>query len=337
MHISVHEPSPLGNSSEDTRSGVGRRSFLLGAAATVGAASAATIGGAPALAAPRWAGHKPGKVYFGVACAGNMAASVRRAGGQFGANRLFFRWNQGARETKMINSNHKAGRLPWISFKPPTHTKGIFKRISSGAFDSDIRARARRYAALKKPVIVTFNHEPHTDLGIGTAAEWVKAWCRIHDVMKDETNLKNVASVPILGSWVFDPINRRHDPDDYATPSLLKRCSFLGLDVYQTKTGEAYDERMEIVRAHNKKMGYGNVMLGIGETGAANNVTPGKTGDRWWKESWKWVSNNKHKIGIVCYFDLEGYGGLANTSWHIDETWAKRREIRTSRASTVFL
>ena len=46
--------------------------------------------------------------------------------------------------------------------------------MASGKYDADIRARARRYAELSKPVIVTFNHEPHND-NTGTPGEFAAA------------------------------------------------------------------------------------------------------------------------------------------------------------------
>lgn len=313
-----------------------RRAFLATAAVAVGGSVALTGRDLPAVAAPApaWPGHKPGKVYFGVACGGDMAASVRRAGGEFGANRTFYQWDQAARETKLIGRDHAAGRLPWVSFKPPSNTKGIFRRIASGAFDSDIRARARRYAKLRKPVIVTFNHEPQTDLNLGSGADWAAAWCHIHDVMKDETNLKNVASVPILGEWIFNPTNKRDNPAEFAPRSVLQRSSFLGIDLYQNNSGQTYATRLERIVDYCDDAGFPKLMVGVGETAAADNVSSNMNGATWWRQSWNWVQDNRDRVGIVCYFDREK--GLPGR-WHIDETVAKRNAIRLSRSQSAFL
>lgn len=306
---------------------------------TMDATSATTTGTASATAStaggtPAWLGHKPGKVYFGTACKGDVGASMKRAGGDLGAHRTFYQWNDLLRERKNIQRDHDANRLPWISFKPPVRELGIWKKIARGAYDADIRARARHYAQFSKPVIVTFNHEPQTDVpALGTGPEFAAAWCRIHDVMEAETGLKNVVSAPIIGEWVFDPINQRHDPEEYALPDLLDRCHLFGIDVYQTKTNETYVERVARVAKWLDDQGHSRKMIGIAETGAANGVGT-MSSDAWWKKSWGWVAQNTHRVSVVCYFDLVAPNGLAGY-WPIDETAAKQTAIRASRGSSI--
>lgn len=311
---------------------IARRRLLQTAAASLVAGGAASVGLLPSsasAASPLWPGHKPGKVYLGVCCGGQMALSERRAGGKFGVNRTYYQWTQAAREDKLIRSDHAAGRLPWISFKPPAHTRGIWRQIASGRYDADIRARARRYALLSKPVIVTFNHEPHTDLDIGTASEFASAWCRIHDVMNDETGLKNVASVPILGDWIYNPTNKRDDPDEFAPAALLSRCSFLGIDLYQNQSTQGFRQRIPVILDHARRQGFPKMTVGIGEVGARNGLSS-MTGAQWWSDSWNWAIANPDKIGVATYWDRP-------TGWVIDETAAKQSAIRASRSASAFL
>ena len=270
---------------------------MLGTAVTT---TAGTAFASPAHAATvQWPGHKPGKIYIG-ACGDNWDTTVSRTGA-LGLQRSFYRWGDGAREDKVIRANHAAGRMPWISFKPPI-VSGGWLAVASGKYDADIRARARRYAALSKPVIVTFNHEPQNDQEIGTPAEFVKAWIRIHDIMKSETGLKNVVSAPIIGEWVWNPINKRDDPETLLTRPMLDRCHFVGLDVYQTKNGATYDTRLGRVFDYMDAKGHPTKMVGIGETGATNYYgTP--TGAAWWASSWKFAAANTNRVGAISYFN----------------------------------
>ncbi|MFV0458921.1 MAG: hypothetical protein ACK5MT_09175 [Actinomycetales bacterium] len=350
-------------SAQSVSSGLSRRNLMLSAAA-LGGAGGLTVAGAGAATAverklktdvslaiasttqvatttavtgsgsAKWNGHQPGKIYFGTVCKGDMSGSMRRAGGAFGANRTFYKWSEFNREARNIRADHNANRLPWVSFKPPTRVLGIWKRIASGAFDADIRARARHYAQFAKPVMVTFNHEPQTDVpALGTGEEFAAAWCRIHDVMKAETGLKNIVSTPIIGEWVFSPINRKHDPEQFATRALMNRCDVFGIDVYQTKTNETYGDRVVRVLDYLDSNGHSDKMLGIGETGAANGVGT-MSSDTWWTKSWNWAANNTNRLSVVCYFDLVAPDGL-DGYWPIDETWAKQKAIRASRGSDI--
>ena len=219
----------------DPSSGLNRRQVLtLGSLAVAAVAAKTTLGSALASAAPAagaaWPGHKPGKIYLGASGADlDVVAGQGRA---HGLRRTYYKWSGGTGETRNITKDHAANRLPWISFKPASTAAGGWAAIASGRYDADIRARARRYAAYSKPVIVTFNHEPHND-NTGTPADFAKAWTRIHDVMANETSLKNVVSVPIIGDWCFNPRNKNGHPEGFITEAVLDRCHFLGVDLYQ--------------------------------------------------------------------------------------------------------
>jgi hypothetical protein len=111
-----------------------------------------------------------------------------------------------------------------------------WRSIAAGKYDAPLRARARSYLTLPKPVIVTFHHEPSNDGTEAEGADFAAAWCHIHDVFKAEGALSTVAFAPIAADFLFNPRNSRN-PGHWVTADVLSRVndhSFLGIDLYQT-------------------------------------------------------------------------------------------------------
>lgn len=310
---------------------ISRRSLfqISGGALTGVALSSGHVGATSAAAAtPQWAGHKPGRIYLGMSCRGSISDNERRTG-QVGLYRTYHGWDWSDGERRRIQSDHSAGRLPWVSFKPPYHGAGAWQAIANGRYDTDIRRRARGYSLLSKPVIVTFNHEPQND-DPNRGADFSRAWCHIHDIMKRETNLRNVVSVPIIGEWTFNPYNRQMDPRDWVTPQILNRCDFMGIDLYQNQSGDGYAERLGRVFSLMSKLGYSRTMVGLGETGACN--YPNASGASWWRQQWAWAANNTDKIAAISYFNSRRNNNSGN-NWLLWETSAKLSEYKNSLGS----
>jgi hypothetical protein len=249
---------------------------------------------------PRWLGHQPGKVYLGQTYSGDVTDAEAAAGGTFGVHRTFYQWTGGAGEDRTIADDHAKGRLPWVSFKPPSGAAS-WAPIASGAYDADIRARARRYAAFSKPIIVTFHHEPTDDSPDGAA--WAGAYCRIYDVMKAETGLKNVTFVPVHMEWVWHPLNKTTNfANQFMTKAVMRRMPFLGIDVYQSQAAESYGVSLGRIFSWMAAQGFADKMIGIAETGATDAFgTP--NGAKWWSDQWAWCQANPNKVGIVAYFN----------------------------------
>lgn len=311
-----------------------RELIKLASLATVGAVTTSTAGavlsGPAAAATVQWPGHKPGYIYLG-ASSSDFSKTISRTGA-LGLRRTYYKWGDGTRENRNIKADHAANRLPWISFKPPSTSAGGWNAVSSGRYDADIRARARRYAALSRPVIVTFNHEPHND-STGTPAEFARAWSHIHDVMKSETGLKNVASVPIIGDWVFNPVNKKDEPEYYLTRAVLRRCHFLGIDLYQNASGQGYDIRLGRVLSFLDGRGYPSKMVGVGETGATNGYGS-PSGAAWWNGSWKWAAANRNRVAAISYFNSL-YNNNSGNNWLLWESSAKLDAFRSSLRSST--
>ena len=272
----------------------------------------------------RWPGHQPGKILLGLSSA-DLSASVA-AVGAVGLRRTFYNWADKG-EDKAIRSDHAAGRMPWISFKPPGGTAG-WGSIASGGYDGDILAMAQRYASYAKPVIATFHHEPTNDGG--DPAQYAAAWVRIHDMMAAETGLANVTFAPILGDWEFNPKNRDGQPDAYLTSDVLDRIPFLGVDLYQNESNEGYSSRLARIVDWLDYRGVPNPMVGIGETGCCLAEDPQP--EDWLQANWDWATANVDQIGAMSYFDSTRNSRDGHI-WSLNETAPKTNTYKGLLAS----
>lgn len=304
----------------------------LGAATLAGGLGTSAWSPATAAAgAPQWPGHKPGRIYLGAAASGDLTKTTRHTGA-LGLCRSFHDWSDLRNEEKRIRADHAEHRLPWASFSPPVKARGIWRQVASGRFDNDIKARARLYASLKGPVVSTFNHEPQND-DFGSPSDFVAAWVRIHDVMKAETGLKNCAFAPIIGDWVFNPVNRRDAPEEFVVPAIMSRMAFLGIDLYQNQSGEGYDVRLGRILSYLDRAGYPRMTVGIGETGCTDDYRS-PTGAQWWKSSWDWAAAHADRIAAIAYFNSQGNNNSGNT-WLLTQSKSKLSAFRKSLASPV--
>ncbi len=272
----------------------------------------------------RWPGHRPGRVYLGQSTPDFAAAT--QLFGAIGLRRTYYEWSTRG-EDITIGGDHLANRLPWVSFKPPGGASS-WRAVAGGRYDADIAARARRYAGYRKPVISTFHHEPTNDSDDGVA--FAAAWIRIHDVMKREAGLDNVAFVPIIGDWDFNPRNRHGHPEDYLPDGVLERMPFLGTDCYQNVSGEHFDVRLRRILGWLSNRGVTEPMLGVGETGCC--LAESQRPEEWFNASWRWVEQNPHRVGAVSYFNSSRNIRDGHV-WALSETPAKMEAYRIALRS----
>ena len=282
-----------------------------------------------AAAAPggrRWPGHQPGKVYLGQS--GPNFLSAIGLLGSIGLRRTFHTWSTKS-EDSTIRQDHAANRLPWVSYKPPGGASS-WRAVADGRHDADIAERGRRYASYSKPVISTFHHEPTNDSGDGAA--FAAAWTRIHDVMRREAGLDNVAFIPIIGDWDFNPVNRGGHPQDFLTDAVLERMPFLGTDCYQNTSGEGFDVRLERTLQWQSDNGVADPMIAIGETGCCRALSPRP--EEWFNDQWRWVEQNSDRVAAMSYFNStrNSKGGYI---WSLSETPAKTEAYRVALRSNV--
>jgi len=298
---------------------------------------------AQVTAAARWPGHQPGRIYLGMSTpreewSGKLAELAPQVPG---VRRSYFDWGESSAEANQIAADHAAHRLPWISFKPPDTGGTVPQRwdaVASGAYDADIRARARRYAALPAPVIVTFHHEPSNDAAEADGVKWARAWIHIHDVMDDETGLANVTFAPIVGDWLFNPSNKSQDPANWITSGVISREPFLGIDIYQNGKGDGFESRLGAILTWLADHGDADAMVGVGETGSTDLFFDQDPSDptavEWWRDSWAWAMAHSDRIGVVSYFNSTR-NSKPDHVWELAESAAKLDAFKQSLAAPV--
>ncbi|HUS65808.1 MAG TPA: hypothetical protein VMZ28_14755 [Kofleriaceae bacterium] len=305
------------------------------------ASAAYRVTSTPATAA-RWPGHQPGRIYLGMSTPSDewSAKLAALAPETPGVRRKFYEWNDATAEDAQIDGDHAAGRLPWVSFKPPVTGGTVPQRwdaITSGAYDADIRARAHRYADAGGPVVVTFHHEPSNDAADADGVKWANAWIHIHDVMEAETGLENVAFAPILGEFLFNPSNSQ-EPEKWITAGVIARQPFLGIDLYQNGSGDGFEVRLGRIITWLADHGDPDAMVGIGETGSTDHFfdldAADPTAVEWWEDSWAWAVAHTDRIGVVSYFNSTR-NSKPDLVWELAESTAKVAAFREALASPV--
>ena len=298
--------------------------FLLLAVVLVAPASA---GGAADTA--RWPGHQPGKVILGMSCGAHCTVKERELGRDYGVHRQFAQWGDWSAVVRKIRSDHADGRLPWVSVKGPDRgSPAGWRSVVDHQQDPAIRELAKALKANDdKPVILTFQHEPSND---GTEAEgkvWAHANNQFHSVLKESGALRNVAFAPVVGDWLFNPKNRAQDPASWVRPGVLRRASFLGIDLYENDSGETFVQRLPRIAAWLKTQGFPRKMLGIGETAATDARYAAQTAVGFIDESLRWALKHPRRVGVVSYFNSTANSRSA-VYWPLDESPAKLDAFR---------
>jgi hypothetical protein len=289
----------------------------------------------PAPSGPaQWPGQVVGKFYLGMSCGTDCSDAERKLNTGYGVHRQFKSWANWGGLAKAIQADHKAGRVPWISIKGPGGSPSGWQALAAGKYDSDINALATALKANDdQPVLLTFHHEPSNDGADSTGKYWAAAYCHLHDLLKSQGALQNVADPPILGDWLFNPRNPQ-DPTDWLTSGVMQRMPFLGIDMYENTSGETFGDRIPRILGWMAQHGYPNKMIGIGETGATDHYKDetGLTAVQWMNASLSWVAANTDKVGVVSYFNSMN-NSRSGVYWPLDESAAKMTAYRTWLAS----
>jgi hypothetical protein len=277
---------------------------------------------------PAWPGHVPGKFYLGMSCGSACAQRASELGQPYGMRRVFEHWGDWAGLSRDIQAEHAAGRLPWVSIKPPNGAPAGWLAIADGSMDDEIGALAETLKATEdQPVLLTFHHEPSNDGSEAEGALWAAAYAHFHDVLASAGALVNVADPPIVGDWLFNPQNQPQDPANWLTEDVLSRAPFLGIDLYENGSGETFAVRIPRIVDWLAAHGHPEMMIGIGETGSTDAAYPGMTAVEWMNESLAWAAANTDKIGVVSYFNST-VNSRAGVYWPLDESVAKLEAYR---------
>jgi len=239
---------------------------------------------------------------------------------------------------KYIQADNSAGELPWISFKPPAGDDAAsWQAIADGQYDSDIRALATVLKANDdKPVLITFHHEPAGNVTEAQGFLWAAAYVHIHDILKSEGALANVADPPIMSDWLFSPRNKAQDPSDWLTPAVLSRAPFIGVDVYQEANNETFAQRLPRVLDWLTGQGYPHMMVGVGELGSTDDPGSsfGISAADWLDQSLAWAAAHADEVAAVAYYDTS-VNTRSGAYWPLDESAAKMTVFRSWLNSPV--
>ena len=120
-------------------------------------------------------------------------------------------------------------------------------------------------------------------------------------MLDEEGALRKVALAPIVAAWLFDAANPQ-DPGAWMRPGVLRRASFMGVDLYQSDTGRDFTQRIPPVDAWLADHGYPDMRIGLGEIGATDyfgNVS----GAAWLNRSLRWAAHHTDAVIAVSYFN----------------------------------
>lgn len=190
------------------------------------------------------------------------------AGHHLEISRSYFNWSQ--RTSSMIStarSDLAAGRLPWVSVKPPS-----WASMAAGRHNAEIDQMLRALDALNGPVWLTVHHEPEggggsnaSDDPAGPAGHL--AMNRVIRERMTALGVDNIALAPILMEYTFNPQSGR-DPSAYWAPGVY---DFLGIDTYSRSGESLLDRHWQTVRtwAADRDVDVAVAEWGINATGSS--------------------------------------------------------------------
>jgi len=267
-----------------------------------------------------------GRLRLGQSHAGMTVAAAESQSGRIGVHRAFYTWSQyiNGGDAGQIADDHAHGRIPWVSFKPPVGGKPGWDAIAAGAHDAAITKQARRYAALGKPIIQTFNHESsNDDFTAGAGRSYAAATSRIYRLYKAAGATSKVVYVPLQGYWLFNPRNTRDNPHDWMTQELadvIQEVGVYSIDSYHEGDDQNLDYRIPRVRAFLAKYGV-TVPVMVGEYGTCNNFSNPSPAD-YINTGITWAKNHVNQCAVVCYYNCS-LNSKPDVYWPLRESTAK--------------
>lgn len=174
--------------------------------------------------------------YVGAAHGGNTdpTALEQDLGSKLAVRRTYYTGTGVASAVKNATTDLAAGRLPWISFKPPYS----WTEMADGKGDAWATDLAQRLAALNGPVWIAFHHEPEND---GDIQEWRRMQEHLAPIIRN--NAPNVAYSVIVTGW-----HQFYGDPQYSLANIWPRgvkIDIAGFDIYQ-EYGSVKNGKMDL-------------------------------------------------------------------------------------------
>ena len=196
-----------------------------------------------------FAGHRPGRIYLGMSCGVECPKRESHLRANVGLKRWFKQWGNWNGVAEAIKEDRRKNRRTWISIEGPRGgAPSGWLAVAQGDFDRQIRDLARVLKRQdRQPIFLSFDHEMSNKASESQASWWARGFNRFHDVLKRAHALRRVALAPIHASWLFSKFNGGKSPAKWLPPGVLRRSSFVAVDVYQNWKGESFGNRISRV------------------------------------------------------------------------------------------
>lgn len=257
----------------------------------------------------KWPGHIPGRFYFGMARAVPRPVDNGPTGRRdnrpqvesYGVHRTSVRWGSWGYVHAQLAADRACRRLSWISIRPPAPYVHGWKSVANGEHDHEIYELAKDLALnATLPALISFDDDP-TDAADKDGPVWAAAYCRFHDIVAAATGLRMIGEAPIVSDWLFNPSNKRRRPECWLTDEVLRRCSILGVDVYENASGETFERRIPRILDWLDSRGFPQLMVGISGSGRTEFAPPYVDPRAWLNDGLDWTARHTDRVGVVCY------------------------------------
>lgn len=288
-----------------------------------------------AKARPKFPGHRPGRIYLGMSCGEACPQKESQLGMSVGLKRWFKKWGNWRGVATAAKEDRRRHRRSWISIEGPRGGSPTgWRDVGRGHYDGEIRQLARVLKRDRAPIFLSFDHEMSNKAPDSQGRWWARGFSRFHDVLKRAHALKHVSLAPIEASWLFSKFNGQ-DPGKWLTPSVLRRSSFLAVDVYQNWKGESFGQRIHQVDRWLNRHGRPGMMIGVGEAGATNGLGH-QSAASWLNRSLRWAAHNRNTVAAISYFNSTAFSA-PSVYWPLDESASKMSAYRSWLRKPVFI
>ncbi|MEX2237362.1 MAG: glycosyl hydrolase [Dehalococcoidia bacterium] len=320
-----------------------RRKFVgTGLAVAAGVAAAGMVGpgalmpggflnpteSAEAARTRRWGVWQPGAPWD----INNLASVESAAGKKPGIVHWYQGWGAGnkAVDIPLIEQVASYGAWPVITWEPWDYTKGMsqpeyaLRRIIAGNFDDYVRGWARELKAYGGKVLLRFAHEMNhlrypwsVGTNGNTAAEYVRAWRRVHGIFRQEgaTNVKFIwcPNVSYAGTTPFQDVYPGAEYVDW-----------IGLDGYNGGSGLDWGGWLSFTQvfkpSYDQLRGYARPMM-VCEVGCAES---GGDKGRWITDAFaSEIPNAMPRLSAVIWFNEN-----REVDWRIQSSQRASRAFR---------